>query len=215
MPASVSLRTPRWHLFHIFRTCLKGSVIIKFFVLKIAGANKVNRLNFSRHAYAAGFVEVKKIGRRWGHCARDAGWAQNSRIQPVGDGAEWIGLQAGEIFGKQGTFLCEYFLVSEYWAAAAVSCRPEAPKAWRKSQQKRLKRIALPLELQELEKHWEAEDLPEEESPVRNCLRYLSNRTENLDYASALRGGLPIGSGMVESGHRHVLHARLKKAGTA
>lgn len=27
--------------------------------------------------------------------------------------------------------------------------------------------------------------------------------------------GLPIGSGLIESGHRHVLHARLKKAGTA
>jgi hypothetical protein len=27
--------------------------------------------------------------------------------------------------------------------------------------------------------------------------------------------GLPIGSGMIESGHRHVLQARLKKAGTA
>ncbi len=27
--------------------------------------------------------------------------------------------------------------------------------------------------------------------------------------------GLPIGSGMIESGHRHVLEARLKQAGTA
>jgi len=27
--------------------------------------------------------------------------------------------------------------------------------------------------------------------------------------------GLPIGSGLIESGHRHVLQARLKKAGTA
>ena len=31
----------------------------------------------------------------------------------------------------------------------------------------------------------------------------------------ALALGLPIGSGLIESGHRHVLHARLKKAGTA
>ena len=31
----------------------------------------------------------------------------------------------------------------------------------------------------------------------------------------ALALGLPIGSGMIESGHRHVLQARLKKAGTA
>jgi len=68
--------------------------------------------------------------------------------------------------------------VSEYLAAAAETCRPEGPKAWRKTQQKRLKRIALLLVLQELEKHWEAEDLPEEETRVRNCLRYLSVHPE-------------------------------------
>ncbi len=37
----------------------------------------------------------------------------------------------------------------------------------------------------------------------------------NLDYPPALKLGLPIGSGMIESGPRHVLHARLKKAGAA
>ena len=39
----------------------------------------------------------------------------------------------------------------------------------------------------------------------------FSNRLNCLDYPSAL----PICSGMIESGHRHVLQARLKKAGTA
>lgn len=36
-----------------------------------------------------------------------------------------------------------------------------------------------------------------------------------LAYPRALALGLPIGSGMIESGHRHVLQARLKQAGTA
>ena len=54
-----------------------------------------------------------------------------------------------------------------------------------------------------------------EEAPVRNAHRYLSNRQDSLDYPRALAMGLPIGSGMIESGHRHVLQARLKKAGTA
>jgi hypothetical protein len=53
------------------------------------------------------------------------------------------------------------------------------------------------------------------EVPVRNGHRSLKNRLECLDYARALKRGLPIGSGMIESGHRHVLHARLKKAGAA
>ena len=42
-------------------------------------------------------------------------------------------------------------------------------------------------------------------------LRYLSNRVGCLDYPRALDQDLPIGSGMIESGHRHGLHCRLKK----
>ena len=36
---------------------------------------------------AAGFNPVEEAGRRWGHCARDAGWALESRIHVVADGA--------------------------------------------------------------------------------------------------------------------------------
>jgi hypothetical protein len=172
-------------------------------------------LGSAQTMYAAGFAEVDEIGCRWGHCAREAGWGQNSRIHAVADGAEWIRLQTREVFGSQGSFLCDFFHVSEYLAAAAETCRPHAPKAWRKTQQKRLKRNALALVLEELEKHLEDESAPDEEAPVRGCFRYLSNRLENLDYAGALKTELPIGSGMIESGNRHVLQARLKKPGAA
>ena len=53
------------------------------------------------------------------------------------------------------------------------------------------------------------------DAPVRASHRYLHNRLDCLDYPGALALGLPIGSGMIESGHRHVLQARLKRAGTA
>ena len=35
------------------------------------------------------------------------------------------------------------------------------------------------------------------------------------DYAGAIARELPIGSGLIESGHKHGLHARLKGTGTA
>ena len=41
----------------------------------------------------------------------------------------------------------------------------------------------------------------------------LCARREQLDCAGARRDGLPIGSGEVESGHRHVIQQRLKLAG--
>jgi hypothetical protein len=37
--------------------------------------------------------------------------------------------------------------------------------------------------------------------------------TEKLDYSAALVKDLPLGSGMIESGHRHVLQKRLKLSG--
>ena len=165
--------------------------------------------------YAATFGTVEETGRRWGHCARDAGWGLNSRIHALGDGAEWIQLQSREVFGKQGTFLCDFYHVSEYLGEASETCRTGRSHAWRRTQQKRLRRGAVEKVMEALEPHLESEGTPEEDSPVRNAYRYLSNRRECLDYPKALALGLPIGSGMIESGHRHVLQARLKKAGTA
>lgn len=165
--------------------------------------------------YGATFGSVQETGRRWGHCTREAGWGLNSQIQAMGDGAEWIRLQSQEVFGTQATFLCDFFHVSEYLGAAAQTCRPTQPNGWRRIQQKRLRRGAVQKVLEALEEHLEPVGTPEEETPVRNGHRYLTNRMDCLDYPRALKLGLPIGSGMIESGHRHVLQARLKKAGAA
>jgi hypothetical protein len=165
--------------------------------------------------YAATFGEVDEVGRRWGHCARRAGRGLDTQIHALGDGAEWIRLQTDKVFGEQGTFLCDYFHVSEYLGAAALTCRPKAPQRWRRTQQDRLKRGALGKVIDALADYVEPIGTPDELAPVRNGHRYLSNRTDCLDYPRALRLGLPIGSGMIESGHRHVLQARLKKAGAA
>jgi hypothetical protein len=165
--------------------------------------------------YAATFGGVEETGRRWGHCTRQAGWGLNSQIHALGDGADWIRLQSREVFGSQGNFLCDFYHVSEYLGAASLSCRPKGAETWRRVQQKRLRRGAVQKVIAALEPYVEPEGTVDEEAPVRNSHRYLSNRLGCLDYPRALTLGLPIGSGMIESGHRHVLHARLKKAGAA
>jgi Uncharacterised protein family (UPF0236) len=165
--------------------------------------------------YGTTFGSVQEAGRRWGHCARDAGWGLNSRIHGLGDGSEWIVLQGREIFGEQMKFLCDFWHVSEYLGQAAPTCRSHNPDQWRRTQQRRLRRGAVQQVIEALGQHLEPETTPDEEAPVRSGHRYLSNRTDCLDYPGALALDLPIGSGMIESGHRHVLHARLKKAGAA
>jgi hypothetical protein len=166
-------------------------------------------------AYAASFDSVEEIGRRWGHCAREAGWALESKIHVVADGAPWIALQSQEIFGDQAHLLIDFYHVSEYLAAAAPHCRPKAPIAWLRVQQKRLKRGAVEKVLSAMEAFMEAPAVEEASAPVRSAVRYLSNRLDCLDYPSAIANELPIGSGLIESSHKHVLHARLKQAGAA
>lgn len=166
-------------------------------------------------SYAAGFLSVEETGRRWGHCARDAGWSLGARLHVVADGAEWIRLQCHEVFGEQAELLMDFFHVSEYLAAAAESCRPKAPHLWRRIQQQRLRRGAADKVLEALADFIEPAHVPEEEAPVRAAYGYLSRRRAYLDYPKALARELPIGSGLIESGHKHVLQARLKKPGSA
>ncbi|WP_295446416.1 hypothetical protein [uncultured Thiodictyon sp.] len=61
--------------------------------------------------------------------------------------------------------------------------------------------------------HCEAPEVCDEKAPVRRCHRYLSERKAQLDYRAALAGGLPIGSGEIESAHRYIAQQRLKRPG--
>ena len=137
-----------------------------------------------------------------------------SQIHVVADGAEWIRLQSREVFSDQEHFLCDFDHVSQYLADASKSCRAQSPERWRKTQQKRLKNGAATKVIQELAQHIEPPGTPEVEAPVFCAYRYMNNRGDAFDYPRALKHQLPIGSGLIESGHRHVLQARLKAAGT-
>lgn len=59
----------------------------------------------------------------------------------------------------------------------------------------------------------EPPERPDEQAPVLAALRSLGNRPGQLDSAYALAHDLPVGSGIIEGGHRHVIQARIKKAG--
>ena len=169
----------------------------------------------ARPVYGASFEGVEQTGRQWAFCAKEAGRGLKSRIHTVVDGAEWITLQARQRFGEQGRILLDFYHLSESLAEASHRCRPQAPERWRKTQQKRLKAGRWKQVLKELEPLREAANVPEEEAPVRRAWRYLSNRTDQLFYDEAIQEQLPIGSGIIESGHKHVLQSRLKKSGIA
>jgi hypothetical protein len=106
----------------------------------------------------------------------------------------------------------DFYHLSEYLAEAAPSCSPDT-EAWLEQQQEELKANRSAKVLETLLPHLEAPAMPDAQAPVRKAYRYLSNRRDQVDYAGAIRLGRPIGSGEIESAHRFVVQARLKKPG--
>jgi hypothetical protein len=53
----------------------------------------------------------------------------------------------------------------------------------------------------------------DEINAIESAIKYLTNRIDQLDYQEAIKRNLPIGSGEVESAHRHILQKRLKIPG--
>ena len=166
--------------------------------------------------YAATFEDVATLGRLWSRCAESANWGTDSLVQALGDGAVWIDHQSEISFGPERWYLIDFYHVCEYLAAASQSCAlKETPKRWSGRQATLLKKGKADKVIANLEKSLEPEGTAEDEAPVRAAWRYLSNRIDNLDYPRAIALGLPIGTGMIESAHGHVLQERLKGRGMA
>lgn len=156
---------------------------------------------------AAGGADA--CGRQWARCAQKAGFGPGCRLHAVGDGAPWIVDQLDGHFGAQGTYLIDFYHVSEYLAEAAKVCAAHDPDTWRAVQQARLKANRVEAVLDALAPF--VTDVPD--APATACDRYLRNRLAHLDYQGALQHGLPIGSGEIESAHRYVIQKRLKLSG--
>jgi hypothetical protein len=163
--------------------------------------------------YGACLGDAEQAGAVWLDCVIGAGAGTNTDLHCVGDGAPWIAAQAEKRFDEQASYLCDFYHVSEYLAAAAVPLAGSQSKQWLGWAQGLLKDNRLTEVLDELALKFEPPAVREEEAPIRACFRYLDNRRDQLDYRSAIESGLPIGSGEVESGNRSVIQERLKISG--
>lgn len=161
--------------------------------------------------YAGGFVDMEQAAALWSHCVLACGWSASTRIHAVFDGADWIRRRFEEQFGDHGDWLVDFFPLGEYVADAGKS--KAAPEDWLGSMMGEIKRSNLDAILGWLEENLEADEVEDEQAAVRAALRYIENRREHLFYARAIELGLPIGSGMTEGGHRHVLHPKRKVSG--
>lgn len=172
-------------------------------------AARVHGQSDARYAVSAGSVE--QAGYDWARAVAKAGWGLNTWLHVVCDGAPWIYLQYLMLLCGRSSFLLDFFHVCEYLAAARATAGTH--KNWLDVQKRRLKSGHPDRVLKALAPHVEADGIPDEQAPVRIAHRYLENRIKQLDYKSAIEKNLPIGSGLIEAGHRHVLQKRLKISG--
>ena len=163
--------------------------------------------------YGACLDQAEQAGAVWLDCVIRAGAGAQTHLHCLGDGAMWIAAQSEKRFGEQASYLCDFYHVSEYLAAAAVPLAGSQSEHWLGWAQRLLKENRLTEVLSELAPKVELPEVKEEEAPVRACFRYLDKRRHQLDYQRAIEAGLPIGSGEVESGHRSVIQERLKISG--
>jgi hypothetical protein len=148
----------------------------------------------------------------WREVAISAGLDKKTHVHGLGDGAPWIVDKFRDNFGEQGSYLLDFYHVSDYLAKAATKIvRTGKEREWTRRQQGRLLNNQNSKVLRSLQPHLEA--LNAQEAPVRAAHRYLIERPDCLDYAGARSRDVPIGSGEIESGHRHVIQKRLKLAG--
>lgn len=148
-------------------------------------------------------------------CCGKKGMDDTTHIHGVADGAPWIADQYEDQFGANHDLYIDFYHVSEYLGAASVALDvdrlgEQTPSQWLTSAKEKLRQGKAREVIVELGRH--AANSPAA-SPLHTAHQYLTSREKHLNYARAIEKNLPIGSGEVESGHRSVLQARLKKPG--
>lgn len=163
--------------------------------------------------YAGSIGCVEEAGNQLYICAKKSGYGPKTHIHALGDGAQWIVDQVDQQFGSQAYFLVDFFHVCEYLGEAALWVDALNPQEWFKQSREKLKRGETKQVFEELKaKREKLGDLPDNHA-LTKCIRYMEPRLKNMDYKKTLDQGLPIGSGEIESSHRHVIQKRLKIAG--
>lgn len=163
--------------------------------------------------YGVSFGSPSEAGLALFRTAEQAGWGVDTKVHGVGDGATWIPKQFEEQFGANAGYLLDLFHLCDYLAPVAAKHSQTNSALWLENQKQLLKANRWKHVLNELETYLEPQEWPDEQAPARCAHRYISSRTDQLDYAGAIAAQLPIGSGLVESAHRHILQQRLKIAG--
>lgn len=164
--------------------------------------------------YTAGFEGVEDFLPRLKGVALVRGLAEAQEVVVLGDGAAWIWGRVPEVLDRPVKQIVDWYHAKERIYRIATLCFGETSpegKAWARQAEAEL---------------WEGrvEDVlhrirqlrprgSEAKTWVRQSLGYFAENAERMRYGSFRAEGYWIGSGVVESGCKHVVGERLKQAG--
>jgi hypothetical protein len=143
-------------------------------------------------------------------------------ITLLADGAHemWNLLEANfplDVFGRVHRCI-DFWHVIEKLAAAAKVLHQEAPAraamVWRWRRLLRARKDAAATILAELIASGSEQVIVDGEQPVHDAITYLTNNLERMNFAGAIRKGLPIGSGNVEATCKTLVGIRMKRCGS-
>lgn len=149
---------------------------------------------------------VLELGRQWG-------LKQAAELIVLGDGAVWIWVLAGTYYPQAIQILDFWHMTEHLWkvANAMHGKGTEAGKAWVRDAQWSLKQDLTTSFLMSL-RDW-APETEEAQAVRRTELGFFEANAERMKYGKYLKKGYMIGSGVMESGCRHLAGQRLDQAG--
>lgn len=176
----------------------------------VGGPQARGAITEARYVSAQSVVE---LGPRLVAAAEAAGLETAKQVVVVSDGAPWIrGLV--EQFIPQATLVLDWPHVVHHLTDCGKAVLGEGDPmlplwvatttrlVWGGDVDKLCYELGALLQMDDVDK-----------VPVHNLRHYLDSNRDRVAYPEFRRLGLPVGSGVVESAHKHVLQVRMKRAG--
>ena len=164
--------------------------------------------------YTAGFEGAEEFVVRLRGLAGGLGALKAKEVVVLADGAEWIWKRVPEVFKGPVVEIVDWFHAKErLWEGAHLVFGEKSPQGqeWAQIQTDKLWRGEVEEVIEALQalrpKSTEAKDF------IRQSIGYYQENAHRMKYEELQRRGYLVGSGVIESGCKHVVGQRLKQAG--
>ena len=160
--------------------------------------------------YAASFKTPDDLGNKMKGIMERLGQDEHTLVHGIGDGALWIPEQGERIAAHKYSHLIDIYHLCDYFSDAVKSWTEQT-----KAEVDRLKKLCKEGKIEMVVKELKSrQEIDKDHEGLKACVQYIENRPGQFNYKKAIEKELDIGSGAIESGHRHVIQKRLKKSGT-